>query len=267
MRRSSMHVDTKLTERVKTTGIRRSRESCPPELADRSIHSGRIRLQSRRGRRNSVPRRYAWKTKTRSTACRPRSATTLTQLSVAQWRLPWERTAQGGIRSRSLGAIQSGTFPGMAAISSRSTSRGFVGAGYAELVAPVSRGLELTGDALGRPLRKTSATRIRPKVGAPVAAGERSVLRGSWGKGVPCSRPHRAVSAAGHRRQAAPGRDRLRSVAGTTGSLTDCVTPVPDHARGNNRPSSRGFHQTPRGRLFEPIKQWRLRDRLVASSI
>ncbi len=125
-----------------------------------------------------------------------------------------------------------------------------VGAGYAEVAAPVIRGVELTG-AMRYDHYEHVGSKTSPKVGARWQPFKEVVLRGSVGKGfrAPALTELYQPNTIG---VTAPGlSDPLRCP--TTGSSNDCVTQFPITLGGNAALKPETSTNRTLGVVFEPI--------------
>jgi iron complex outermembrane receptor protein len=177
-----LHVDTKLTERVnngfpalsKILPLLNSGQVNPFGANTPAIQAAADATQFRGD---------AWKTKTSIDGLSATVRHDLTQLSGGPLALAvgTDGRREGFILDPSP-AIQSGDISGYGGNFLPVDKTRLVGAGYAELVAPVVRGLELTG-ALRYDHYENVGAKTTPKVGARWQPAKEVVLRGSVGKG------------------------------------------------------------------------------------
>jgi len=125
-----------------------------------------------------------------------------------------------------------------------------VGAGYAELVAPVVRGVEVTG-ALRYDHYENVGSKTSPKVGARWQPVREVLVRGSVGKGfrAPALTELYQPQVTG---VSAPGLTDTKR-CGTTKSSNDCVTQFPITLGGNTALKPEISTNTTLGIVFEPI--------------
>jgi iron complex outermembrane receptor protein len=178
-----LHVDTKLTERVnngfpaltKILPLLNSGQVDPFRLDTSPAVVAQVGATQFRG--------DAWKTKTSIDGLSATVRHDLTQLSGGPLALAvgTDGRREGFLLDPSP-AIQSGDISGYGGNFLPVDKTRLVGAGYMELVAPVVRGVELTG-ALRYDHYENVGSRTTPKVGARWQPLKEVVLRGSVGKG------------------------------------------------------------------------------------
>jgi len=247
---SFLHVDTKLTERVNNgypalTGIL-------PLLNSGQVNPFGPNTPAVQALADATQfRGDAWKTKTSIDSLSATVRNDLTQLSGGPMALAvgTDGRREGFVLDPSA-AIQSGDISGYGGNFFPIDKSRFVGAGYAELVAPVVRGLELTG-AMRYDHYENVGSKTSPKVGARWQPAKEVVLRGSWGKGfrAPALTELYQPQVTG---VSAPGLTDTKR-CGTTGSLTDCVTQFPITLGGNTALKPEVSTNTTLGVVFEPI--------------
>src|SRR6266700_717128 len=178
-----LHVDTKLTERVNNgfpslSGILpllNSGQVDPFQSGTSQAVLAQVEAPQFRG--------DAWKTKTSIDGLAATVRHDLTQLSGGPLALAVGTDGRReGFALTPSPAIQSGDISGYGGNFLPVDKSRMVGAGYAELVAPVVRGVELTG-ALRYDHYENVGAKTSPKVGARWQPAKEVVLRVSWGKG------------------------------------------------------------------------------------
>ncbi len=177
-----LHVDTKLTERVnngfpvlsKILPLLNSGQVDPFHANTPAIQAQADATQFRGD---------AWKTKTSIDGLSATVRHDLTQLSGGPLALAVGTDGRReGFTLNPSSEIQSGDISGYGGNFLPVDKSRLVGAGYAELVAPVVRGVELTG-ALRYDHYENVGAKTSPKVGARWQPAKELVLRGSVGKG------------------------------------------------------------------------------------
>ncbi len=177
-----LHVDTKLTERV-NNGFP-SLSGILPLLNGGQVNPFGANTPAIQAQADATQfRGDAWKTKTSIDSLATTVRHDLTELAGGPLALAVGTDArrEGFILDPSA-AIQSGDISGYGGNFLPVDKSRKVGAAYAELVAPVVRGVELTG-ALRYDNYENVGSKTSPKVGARWQPAKEVVLRGSFGKG------------------------------------------------------------------------------------
>jgi iron complex outermembrane receptor protein len=247
---SFLHVDTKLTERVNNgypslTGIL-------PLLNSGQVNPFGANSPAVQALADATQfRGDAWKTKTSIDGVSAKVTHDLTQLAGGPLGLAvgTDGRREGFVLDPST-AIQSGDISGYGGNFFPIDKSRLVGAGYAELVAPVVRGLELTG-AMRYDHYENVGSKTSPKVGARWQPAKEVVVRGSWGKGfrAPALTELYQPQVVG---VSAPGlNDPAR--CNITKDAKDCVTQFPITIGGNTALKPEISTNSTLGIVFEPI--------------
>ena len=248
---SFLHVDTKLAERV-NNGF--------PSLSGilPLLNSGRVNPFGPSTLTPEVQaeadatqfRGDAWKTKTSIDGLAATVRNDLTQLPGGPMALAvgTDGRREGFVLQPSP-AIQSGDISGYGGNFLPIDKSRLVGAGFAELVAPVLRGVEVTG-ALRYDHYENVGSKTSPKVGARWQPVREVVLRGSWGKGfrAPALTEQYQPQTTG---VTAPGLTDTARCNG--GDVKSCVTQFPITLGGNPDLKPEISTNTTLGVVFEPI--------------
>src|SRR5258706_277139 len=247
---SFLHVDTKLTERVNNgypslTGIL-------PLLNSGQVNPFGANSPAIQAQADATQfRGDAWKTKTSIDGVSATVTHDLSQLAGGPLGLAvgTDGRREGFVLDPSA-AIQSGDISGYGGNFFPIDKSRPVGAGYAELVAPVVRGLELTG-AMRYDHYENVGSKTSPKVGARWQPAKEVVVRGSWGKGfrAPALTELYQPQVVG---VSAPGlNDPAR--CNITKDAKDCVTQFPITIGGNTALKPEISTNSTLGIVFEPI--------------
>ena len=177
-----LHVDTKLTERV-NNGFP-SLSGILPLLNSGQVNPFGPNTPAVQAQADATQfRGDAWKTKSSIDGASATVRHDLTQLSGGPlaFAVGTDGRREGFVVDPSP-AIQSGDISGYGGNFLPIDKTRLVGAGYTELVAPVVRGVELTG-ATRYDHYENVGSKTSPKFGARWQPAKEVVLRGSWGKG------------------------------------------------------------------------------------
>jgi iron complex outermembrane receptor protein len=252
-----VHVDTKLTERV--NGGFPSLSGILPLLNSGTVNPFGANLPGIQAQADATQfRGDAWKTKTSIDSLLATVRHDLTQLPGGPLALAvgTDGRREGFVLDPSP-AIQSGDISGYGGNFLPVDKSRKVGAGYMELVAPIVRGVELTG-ALRYDHYENVGSKTSPKVGARWQPAKEVVLRGSVGKGF------RAPSLTELYQPQVVGvtsngvSDPLRcgrpvAGGGVNNSSTDCKTQFPITVGGKTDLQPETSTNSTLGVVFEPI--------------
>jgi len=245
-----LHVDTKLTERV-NNGYP-SLSGILPLLNSGQVNPFGANTPAIQAQADATQfRGDAWKTKTSIDGVSAKVSKDLTQLSGGPLALAVGTDGRReGFTLDPSTAIQSGDISGYGGNFFPIDKSRMVGAGYFEVVAPVVRGVELTGAARYDHYEGVGS-KTSPKVGARWQPVREVVLRGSVGKGF------RAPSLTElHQPQvvgvSTPGLSDP-SRCPTTGDARDCVTQFPVTLGGNTALQPEISTNRTLGIVFEPF--------------
>ena len=253
-----LHVDTKLTERV--NGGFPSLTGILPLLNSGQVNPFGANTPAVQAQADATQfRGDAWKTKTSIDSVATTVRSDLTQLSGGPMALALgtDGRREGFILNPSP-AIQSGDISGYGGNFLPIDKSRYVGAGYAELVAPVVRSVELTG-AVRYDRYQNVGSKTSPKVGARWQPVKEVVLRGSVGKGfrAPSLTELYQPQVVGVTANGVSDPARCGKPTGLPPpnnlNTTDCATQFPITIGGNTALQPETSTNSTLGIVFEPI--------------